>query len=579
MNNNGTITGLISSNPNAVSVSLVADPSNSNNALIQVTPTANSNSIIADQPVVITAFTSNGKSASITLNLKKAAVLDNFTLMAPSTTVSAGDNNVIIPFTAVDQNGATLTKYSDINNAVTFSGTITPTLVQNPDGTASLQLNVPSNAVQSPLTSQSYTVQAVTKSSGKFSSLNIVVQAVAVPNTLSVTNTVAVPNMESGAVQNLDFGTNFADLAVKDQYGRVMDMTNQDTTTAGDVYYYVLATAPAGSSVTVNPNANKAYDAMNIQLVASGAAGSGSTTVTYTVMKHVNGTDASTDIAVPGLTPTTAQYTVVGTTDIKDYTVGTIAPLYDIVGATAKQSYIGSANSVKFENSANVYGLTSGGGKVALANADIIAASVDNSGDFVANLSNNYNGTAQVSVYANNTLSSTKPTSTGKLAVAIKSADGLIHTVTTAINSKDDMPVASSVAFTANRAISTAAASSNVYASPAWNDINVSGNNMTMSANNFNTGVAGHLVSKYSPDGNTASDSLVYLYAVDQYGTETAPITTLSASAVDASGNAISGLSVTNGVLTAPALAAGDVVTINGVTSNGLIQSVNITLK
>ena len=53
-----------------------------------------------------------------------------------------------------------------------------------------------------------------------------------VPNTLSVTNTVAVPNMESGAVQNLDFGANFADLAVKDQYGRVMDMTNQDTTTA-----------------------------------------------------------------------------------------------------------------------------------------------------------------------------------------------------------------------------------------------------------------------------------------------------------------------------------------------------------
>ena len=96
--------------------------------------------------------------------------------------------------------------------------------------------------------------------------------------------------MESGAVQNLDFGTNFADLAVKDQYGRVIDMTNQDTTTAGATYYYVLATAPTGSSVTVNPNANKAYGDMNIQLLATGATGSGSTTVTYTVMKHVNGT-------------------------------------------------------------------------------------------------------------------------------------------------------------------------------------------------------------------------------------------------------------------------------------------------
>ena len=69
---------------------------------------------------------------------------------------------------------------------------------------------------------------------------------------------------------------------------------------------------------------------MNIQLEATGAAGSGSTTVTYTVMKHVNGTDASTDIAVSGLTPITQQYTVVDTTDINDYTVGTIATLYDV---------------------------------------------------------------------------------------------------------------------------------------------------------------------------------------------------------------------------------------------------------
>jgi putative cell wall-binding protein len=580
MNTNGTVTGLISSNPNAVSVSLVPDPSNSNNALIQVTPTANSSSIVADEPVVITAFTSNGKSASITLNLKKAAVLDNLTLMAPSTSVAAGDNNVIIPFTAVDQNGNALTKYSDINGAVTFSGTIAPTLIENPDGTASLELNVPSNAVQAPLTSQSYTIQAVTKSSGKFSSLNIVVQAAAVPNTLSVTNTVAVPNMESGAVQNLDFGTNFADLAVKDQYGRAMDMTNQDTTTPGKAYYYVLASAPAGSSVTVNPNANKAYGAMNIQLQATGAQGSGSTTVTYTVMKHVNGTDASTDVAVPGLTPITQQYTVVQTTDIKDYAVDKVAPLYDVDGTTPKQSYIGSANLGKFENSANVYGLTSGGGKVALANTDIIAASVDNSTDFATDLSNNYNGTAQVGVYANNTLSSTKTTAAGKLSVTIKSADGLIHTVTTAVNSKDDIPVASSVAFTANRALSTAASGSNVYGTPVYNNINVSGNNLTMSAASFNSNVVGQLVSKYSPDGTKASNSLVYLYAVDQYGTETAPFATFNVSAVDASGNAISGLSVVNGVLTSTSpLAAGDVVTITGVTSNGLVDSVNITLN
>ena len=171
--------------------------------------------IVADQPVVITAFTCNGKSASITLPLKKSAQVDKFTLMAPSTTVAAGDKGIIIPFTAVDQNGKALTKYSDIvgtasNPNVTISGSFSSSqlkFVQNPDGTASLQLDLDDNAVQAPLTSQSYTIQSVTKNTGKFSSLNIVVQAKAKPDTLSVTTTVAVPNMEKGAVENLDFGS------------------------------------------------------------------------------------------------------------------------------------------------------------------------------------------------------------------------------------------------------------------------------------------------------------------------------------------------------------------------------------
>jgi putative cell wall-binding protein len=614
MNDNGTITGLISSNPNAVKVQLVPDPNNSNNALIQVTPQSGYNAV-ADEPIVITAFTSNGKSASINLTLKKAAQLDNFTLMAPSTTVSAGDTGIIIPFTAVDQNGKTLTKYSDIAGKVTITGSFPSNdlqLIDNPDGTASLQLNVPDDAVSGNLSSQSYTVQAVTSNTGKFSSINIVVQAKAVPNTLSVTTNTAVPNMESGAVQNLDFGDNFSDLAVKDQYGRVMDMSNQDTATPGKISYYVEASAPAGSSVTVNPNANKAYNAMNIQLQATGAPGSGSTTVTYTVMQHVNGQDASTDVPVPGLTPSTQQYTVVNTTDIKDYTMDKVATLYDaapdanygasvnpaansttassvnsstIATASAKQSYIGSADLSKFRNEAHVYGLTSGGGKVALANSDIVSASVDNSNDFAADLGDNYDTTATVGVYAKNTLSSTKPTATGNLAVTIKSADGLIHTVTTPINSKDDTPVASTVGVKVDRA-DAAESGNNVYANPFYRDVTVVGNNVTMSASDFNTYVAksassNGIVSKYSPDGTTASNSLVYLYANDQYGTPTAPFTSWTVSAVDASGNAISGLSVdSNNVLTSTAtLQTGDVVTITGVTSNGLVDSVNIRIQ
>jgi hypothetical protein len=174
----GISTGLISSNSNDVNVALVTDPSNSNNALIKVTPTANSSSIVVDEPIVITAFTNSGKSASINLTLKKALTLDNFTLIAPSQTVYAGDKNVIIPFKAVDQNGNTLTKYSDINGEVVLNSSFPSgalQLIENSDGTASLELNVPSDAVQAPLTSKSYTIQAVATSSGKFSSLNLMV--------------------------------------------------------------------------------------------------------------------------------------------------------------------------------------------------------------------------------------------------------------------------------------------------------------------------------------------------------------------------------------------------------------------
>jgi len=624
MNNNGTITGLISSNPNAVKVELVSDPSNSNNALIKVEPQSGYDAV-ADQPVVITAFTSNGKSATINLTLKKSAQLDKLSLMAPSTTVSAGDNGIIIPFTAIDQNGKTLTKFSDINTKVTISGSFPSNdlkLINNPDGTASLQLNVEDSAVAGNLSSQSYTVQAVTSNTGKFSSINIVVQAKAIPNTLAVTTNGAVPNMEAGAIQNLDFGCNFSDLAIKDQYGRVMDMSNQDTLTAGKASYYVQAAATSGNSVSVV--SDKAYNAMNIQLKATGAQGSGSTTITYTVMQHINGSTAA-DTAVTGLTPATQQYTVVKTTDIKDYSISKVATLYDAAAnvntaaavtpavttssaigslatvGTPKQAYIGAANLSKFRNEATVYGLTAGGGKVALANTDILAASVDNSNDFVADLADNYSTTATVGVYAKNTLSSTKPTATGNVSVTIKSADGLVHTATTAVNSKDDTPVAASVGLKVDKADasdplglpSTDTVADNIYTNPYYRDMTVVGNNVTMSLSDFNTYVANlggtsttsnGLMSKYSPNGATGTTSLVYLYGVDQYGSKTVAFTSWNLSVANSAGTdktATSGLTLANNVLTSTGtgLASTDIITLTGVTSNGLVQSVNIVIK
>jgi hypothetical protein len=382
-------------------------------------------------------------------------------------------------------------------------------------------------------------------------------------------------------------------------------MTNQDTATPGKASYYVLATAPAGSSVTVNPNANIAYGERSIQLIASNVQGSGSTTVTFTAMEHINGQPASTDVPVPGLTPITQQYTVVQTTDIKSYTVEPITtPLYDvadpsstnltfnpttgastgtaIAGTSPKQSWIGNSSMGDYEPETYIYGLTSGGGKVALKNTDILSASVDNANDFTTDLTGNYNGTANVYVYAKNTLSSTKPTSSGTLTIAVKSDDGLVHTATTKVTSQDVLPVASSVGVHTDQAdASTPNDLSNAYyANPIYRDWLVSGNNVTMNPSDFYNFVNGQIITRFNPTGSQKTKSKLYIYAADQYGSWAMPFASLTATGTDANGNAISGISIdpTTNILTVPTGLTSGTITVNGVTSNGLVESVNIKL-
>ncbi|MFD0957895.1 S-layer homology domain-containing protein [Paenibacillus chungangensis] len=63
-----------------------------------------------------------GKVDTVEVPVKKAATLTTFTLEAPDKTVSAGQT-VKIPFTAYDQNGEQLKKYSALNGKVTLNAT------------------------------------------------------------------------------------------------------------------------------------------------------------------------------------------------------------------------------------------------------------------------------------------------------------------------------------------------------------------------------------------------------------------------------------------------------------------------
>jgi len=569
----------LSSSSSDVSVNLVRDPSNTNNALIQVTPTTNT--ILMNEPVIITVFTANGKSSSIDLTLYKGAVLNKFTMSAAATTVAAGDSHVSIPFTAVDQNGTALTSYSDIQPYVTFSGSL-PTsdinLIDNPDGTASLYLDLAGLTITG--SSQSFTIQAIVQNSASISNINIVVQQAAIPSTLAVSSSEALPMMETGAYQNLDFGDNFGGLTVDDQYGRAMDMTDQSSASS---YYYVKATyvapaAPAVPSVTIENG--KAFGDENIQLEATGASGSGSTTLQYTVWYHPA---SGSDTQVAGVTPVTQTYTVVKNSDITGITVAKIANMYAIDNSTVTYGAVGD-----YTNTANVYGTMAGGAQVALNSADIKSVGTDDSGDFTPSAYATGYVTPSVGVTANAyAATSTATSESGNLIVTAVDQNGSIYNYKAPITSTNAGPAAKSVGF--NATIDTGStATAGVYSANTETSVSVNGNNITMSASDFNTHVAGMQIPLYV--GTTKSTSWINLYGVDQYGVDDAPFTFYTASVTCAKTNTTpyTASISTSGILTltksgsatyTPAGAAGDVITLTGVTSTGLQDSVNITLQ
>lgn len=77
------------------------------------------------------------KATSSKVTLNEASAIDKITLMSPSYNIAVGENKEI-PFSAVDQNGLVLTKYSDIVVPGVF--VFGAYWYENVDGTASLKV-------------------------------------------------------------------------------------------------------------------------------------------------------------------------------------------------------------------------------------------------------------------------------------------------------------------------------------------------------------------------------------------------------------------------------------------------------
>jgi hypothetical protein len=160
--------------------------------------------------VIITAISrSTGKVAQYQVNVKAAPAVAKFDISAPAELVAANET-VAVPFVAVDQFGAQVTKFDDLNGKVSFSSNKL-NLVKGKDGVAVLEYTAGAAG---------FDVQVATvPASGHVSQFQVDVKAAAYAATIEslkdVKTTLAVGGEEVITYENI---------VAKDQYGRTFDL-------------------------------------------------------------------------------------------------------------------------------------------------------------------------------------------------------------------------------------------------------------------------------------------------------------------------------------------------------------------
>lgn len=518
-----------------VKAQLVQDPADSTKGVIEVRATEDAVSI--EMPVVITAMTWTGKTSQINTTLKKQAEVDTFTLFAPSESI-ASDESKEIPFIAKDQNGNEITKYSDLNDKVDLQGAY---FERQSDGTAKVKNDKVINNGTNPIP---HVISAVTKT-GHYSSITVNIQKPAIADELKLDTAVLKSIMQAqsvagnGATQSIDFGWDNGGLAVKDQYGRDIDMTTLDNHD-----YKVVASST--NSAVIKLNSTEATTGQTN--IAIQAVGVGSATVKFE-LKDASGKVIDTKSQV---------FTVLADKDIKDYTIDTVAkPIYVV---NTKGSSVTDAEA-EYKANPKVYGTTSTGAKVVLRGNAVEGATVTND-DFTVFSGAEGGNYKSVKVVANKLDDLAKTGSSTTLTVTILGADGLIHTVTTDIASSTEKPKAVSM---------------DAYVETSVLGISRDGDVVTLAPQGRSyADLLGNNLTKYDPATGAKSKQNVYFCPVDQYGKEGSELSRVAI--VEAETTRVAGSTFAvdkTGKITGTAM-KGDEITITGVTSNGLIKTIKL---
>jgi len=612
-------TNLLTTSNSYVTATLEEDPSDSTKAVVKVVANNTSGTpLTMDMPTVITAMTWTGKTSSINTTLKKAASINTFTVMSPSESIAVYEGKAI-PFTALDQNGVALTKYSDLKTTnLTISNA---KLFENADGTASLLAGPNGEG----FTTDGQQVITATTNTGKYSSVTINIQKFAKADTLVLDTSVLLTNMQHGSDQSVDFGLNYGGFTVKDQYGRVFDMQGKSTggqnvVAFPDYQYAVQATTTTDAAIQLGGRDNAkvasagsinalAYGGNGIKISAvagdttkglsgtvtfklvnllqkwatSGAAvGTDSNAVGY-VPVHVAGTAIVADPAHPTLVELynlnsidtkSTTLSVLKDDDIKGYTMDTVTnPIFADSDSTNTTGGAVNMRVDDFAANPSVYGTTASGSKVVLVKNSVIGANVDSADFGVEDVSagnkislahpTTYDG---VSVFAK-TLLNNVTTSSTNLSVTIMGADKKVHSVTTPIKSSTATPVASKLV------ASVATYLPGVTLNDAGDIAHVGVSDIA----------AGMIMTRYDAAGTKGTGrAAVYFYGKDQYGTKADPLSQIVVLSIkDAAGNVLTGRDFavsTDGTISGTAH-TGDHITLSAVTNSGLVRTIELIVN
>ncbi len=516
--NNAGTTDLVVSLPGIVSVQIVRDPANTKNAAVEVKALSGA-SLVMDMPVTITAMTFAGTSSSVQTTVVKAKVLNSVTLLAPATTVSTGETPDI-QFEAYDQFGNRVTRHADIVGKVSPTGV---TLEKNVDGSAKFKMI-------SVGTKGLVQLSVVVPATGKMSTININVQDAAKPSRIVIDSSKIVAAMENGAIQKINFnGQTPGGITVYDQYDRVMSASKVNAVFNTGTAYRINVTNQTGNVTLGTAVLNSATD---LTLTANAPTG-GADTIKFELEDVVAGKTLSTGAL---------SVSVIKTADIVDYTMEiTDKAIYAAGTSTDKEQ--------AYAATAEVFGKTASGAKVLLAGTPIISASVGNSNDFdvLATFPAAYDA---VEIGAKS-LALTNKTSEKTVVAVNVFHNGGVNALTAELTSSSVAPVATTI----------------VTRSTTEDKITLSNADfLALVTKSF---------AMYDSVGDSTTTANAYFRVTDSYGTYGMTPANYVVDVVN--GTVTLGVAADGTITTATAATAG-VVRVTGITNNGLMKTIEITV-